>query len=109
MRAETDSHAEIGYDPARRGAVSNLIMIYAELSGMTTTEVVKMFKGVGYAEFKKELAGIVVKAFKPFQEKREKLIKNKAQVMKVLEEGAKIARPVARATMEEVRKKIGLI
>jgi len=109
MRAETDSHAEIGYDPARRGAISNLVMIYAELSGMTTAEVVKMFKGVGYAEFKRELAELIVRTFKPFQERRAKLIKNKAQVMKVLENGAKAARPIAEATMEEVRRKVGLI
>lgn len=109
MRAETDSHAEIGYDPARRGAISNLVMIYAELSGLTTTEVIKMFKGAGYAEFKKELAERVIKTFKPFQEKRAKLIKNKAQVMRILEQGAKRAEPIARATMEEVRRKIGLI
>lgn len=109
MRAETDSHAEIGYDPARRGAISNLVMIYAELSELTTTEVIKMFKGAGYAEFKKELAERVIKTFKPFQEKRAKLIKNKAQVMRILEQGAKRAEPIARATMEEVRRKIGLI
>ena len=109
MRAETDSHAEIGCDPKRRAAISNLVMIYAELSGMTTSEVVKMFKGVGYAEFKKELAELVIKTFKPFQERRAKVFKNKAQVMKVLEEGARNARPIARATMEEVRKKVGLI
>lgn len=109
MRAETDSHAEIDYDPVRRGAISNLVMIYAELAGLTTSQVVKMFKGVGYAEFKKELAELTSKTFAPFQEKRAKLIKNKAQVMKVLEQGAKIARPVAQATMKEVRRKVGLI
>ncbi len=109
MRAETDSHAEIGYDPARRGAISNLVMTYAELSGGTTSQVVQMFKGVGYAEFKKELAELVIRTFKPFQEKRAKLIKNRAYVTKVLEQGAKSARPIAQATMEEVRRKVGLI
>lgn len=109
MKAETDSHAEIGYDPIRRGAISNLVMIYGELSGLTASEVVRMFKGVGYAEFKKELAELVIKTFKPFQERRAKLIKNRTQVMKILENGAKVARPVAQATMEEVRRKVGLI
>ncbi|MBI3088851.1 MAG: tryptophan--tRNA ligase [Candidatus Colwellbacteria bacterium] len=109
MRAETDSYSEIGYDPVRRGAISNLVMIYAELSGLTTSQVVQMFKGVGYAEFKKELAELAIKTFKPFQERRAKLIKNRAYVMRVLEEGAKAAEPVARATMKEVRRKVGLI
>ncbi len=109
MRAETDSYTEIGYDPARRGAISNLVMIYAELSGRTTSQVVQMFKGMGYAEFKKELAEIAIKTFRPFQERRAKLIKNRSHVMKVLENGAKVARPVAEKTMKEVRRKVGLI
>jgi tryptophanyl-tRNA synthetase len=109
MRAETDSYTEIGYDPVRRGAISNLVMIYAELSGLTTSEVVKMFKGVGYAEFKKELAELIIRTFKPFQERRAKLAKNRSQVMKVLEKGAKSAAPIAHATMEEVGRKVGLI
>ena len=109
MRAETDSYTEIGYDPARRGAISNLVMIYAEFSRLTTSEVVKMFKGVGYAEFKKELAELIIRTFKPFQERRVRLVKNRSQVMKVLEKGAKSAAPIAHATMEEVRRKVGLI
>lgn len=109
MRAETDSYTEIGYDPVRRAAISNLVMIYAELSGVPTSTVVKMFKGKGYAEFKKELAELVIKTFKPFQERRAKLFKNRTQVMRVLEDGARTARPVAQATMEEVRRKVGLI
>lgn len=109
MRAETDSYKEIGYDPKRRAAISNLVMIYAELGGFTTSEVVRMFKGVGYAEFKKELAKLVIRTFKPFQERRAKLIKNKAHVMKVLENGAKTARPIAEDTIREVRQKVGLV
>ncbi len=109
MRAETDSHSEIGYDPVRRAAISNLVMIYAELSGLSTSQVDKMFKGKGYAEFKKELAELVIKTFKPFQESRAKLFKSRAQVMRILEQGAKVARPVAQATMVEVRRKVGLI
>ena len=89
MRAETDSHTEIGYDPARRGAISNLVMTYAELSGLTTSQVVKMFKGVGYAEFKKELAELIIKTFKPFQERRGEMGKNHSQLMKGLGKRAK--------------------
>lgn len=109
MRAETDSYSEIGYDPARRAAISNLVMIYAELSGLTTSAVVKQFRGAGYAEFKKELAELVIQTFKSFQERRAKLFKNKTQVMKVLERGAKSAQPIARATMAEARRRVGLI
>jgi len=107
--AVTDSGREIGYDLEKRPAISNLVMIYSEFSGLSPTEVVKKFKGVGYAEFKKDLAELVIETLQPIQEKRLKLMKNQKQVMKILAEGAKKAQPIAQTTMQEVKKKVGLI
>src|SRR3989344_3961980 len=55
MAAQTDSYKEIGYDPERRPGISNLVLIYAELTNASTTQVVKKFKNIGYREFKTEL------------------------------------------------------
>lgn len=107
--AVTDSHREIGYDPKNRPAISNLVLIYSEFSGLSPMEVVKKFKGVGYAEFKKDLAKVIIKTLKPIQEKRKKLMKNPKLVMKILAEGAKKAQPIAQTTIQEVKKEIGLI
>ncbi|OGY58225.1 MAG: tryptophan--tRNA ligase [Candidatus Colwellbacteria bacterium RIFCSPHIGHO2_12_FULL_43_12] len=108
-RAVTDSSSSIDYDPEKRPAVSNLVLIYSEFSGLTTTDVVNKFKGFGYGKFKEELAEVVIKKLKPFQEKRGKLIKNRKLVMKTLEGGARKARLIAKKTMAEVNKKAGLI
>jgi tryptophanyl-tRNA synthetase len=108
-RAVTDSLSTIGYDPGKRPAVSNLILVYSEFSGLSIPEVVNKFKGVGYAKFKEDLAEVIIKKLKPFQEKRSKLLKNKTLVMKTLAQGAKKARVVAKKTMAEVNKKAGLI
>ncbi|MBI2010917.1 MAG: tryptophan--tRNA ligase [Candidatus Colwellbacteria bacterium] len=107
--AQTDSHKEISYDPEKRPGISNLVLIYAELTNSSPIQLVKKFKGVGYREFKSELARVIDKEFKPFRENRKKLLANKSKVVKILEAGAKQARPVAEATMAEVRRKVGLI
>jgi len=108
-RAVTDSMTNIDYDPEKRPAVSNLVLIYSEFSGMPTSEVVKRFQGAGYAKFKEELAEVIIKTLSPLQEKRNKFIKNRRLVMKILNEGAKRAKPIAEKTMGEVAKKVGLI
>ncbi|MBI2032579.1 MAG: tryptophan--tRNA ligase [Candidatus Levybacteria bacterium] len=108
-RAVTDSLTGIDYDPEKRPAVSNLVLVYSEFSGVPIPEVVKKFHGVGYAKFKEELAEVITKTLKPFQEKRKKLLKDKRLVMSTLEAGTKKAKPIAQKTMKEVAKKVGLI
>lgn len=108
-KSVTDSFKEIGYDPKNRPAVSNLIMIYSEFSGLAIAEVLKKFKGAGYGDFKNELAEEIIKTLKPFQERRAELMKNKNKVIKILAEGERKAQEVAEKTMKEVKKKVGLI
>lgn len=107
--AVTDSQKDINYDLQNRPAISNLLLIYSEFSGMPIDKIVKKFENKGYAEFKNELAEIIINSLKPIQEKRAALMKNKKQVIKILSDGGKKVRPIAQATMEEVKKKIGLI
>ncbi|MBI1839219.1 MAG: tryptophan--tRNA ligase [Candidatus Colwellbacteria bacterium] len=108
-RAVTDSLTTIDYDPEKRPAISNLVLIYSEFSALSISKVVKNFKGIEYGKFKDDLADLIIKTLKPFQERRAKLIKNKQLVMKTLAEGDKSATLVAQKTMKEVAKKVGLI
>lgn len=108
-RAVTDSFAGIDYDPEKRPAVSNLVLVYSEFSGLSIPEVVKKFQGAGYAKFKEELAEVIIKTLKPFQEKRKKFLKDKRLVMNTLKTGTKKAELIAQKTMGEVAKKVGLI
>lgn len=108
-RATTDSFKEIGYDPKNRPGISNLVLIYSEFSGKPISDIIRDFRGTGYVKFKKELAEVIIEALGPLQERRKKLIKNKKSVMKILNEGAKRVQPIARKTMLEVRRKVGLI
>ena len=109
MSAETDSERAIGYDPRKRPAVSNLVSIYAGFTDTTPEKVVKEFAGKGYADFKKSLAELLIERLGPLQKNRAELLKNREKVIKVLDDGAKSARAVAKKTLEEVKEKVGLI
>jgi tryptophanyl-tRNA synthetase len=66
-------------------------------------------KTIKYVELKKVLAEDIIKYLEPIRKEREKIIKKPSEIKKLLENGAKIARPIAQETLEEVKKKMGLI
>lgn len=107
-RAVTDSGREVKYDETNKPAVSNLILIYSALSGLSIKEVEKKFEGKGYGDFKNELAEVVVKSLAPFQKKKKELAKKPAAVKKILASGNKKAGAIARKKIEEIKGKIGL-
>ncbi len=59
---------------------------------------------IGCVKCKKELADLMCEFTKPFVAKRDELLKDKASVEKILEDGSKKASAVAAETMKEVRK-----
>lgn len=106
--AITDSGKEIKYDPKKKPAISNLLIIYHLFSQKPIKEIEKMYAEKGYAEFKKDLAEVIIGCLKPLKEKRLKLEKNPAYIKRILEEGRKRAQKIASQTMEEVKKRTGL-
>jgi len=105
-KAVTDSGSEIVYSE-EKPAPMNLINIYSLLSDKSAKDIEKMYAGKGYADFKNDLAEEIIKFLKPFQEKIREYSDEK--VMKILEEGAEKVRPIAKAKLDEVKKKIGFI
>jgi tryptophanyl-tRNA synthetase len=64
--------------------------------------------GYGYGEAKKTLAAKVVEHFAPFRKRRDELLAHPEEVDAILRAGAVKARAVARATLDRVRKAVGL-
>ena len=61
-----------------------------------------------YAEFKKDLAEVVVAFLQPFQERRVKLAADMGEVENILKKSEEQARVIANQTLAEVRAKMGL-
>ena len=58
--AVTDSSGVIEFDPAEKPGVSNLLTIFSAFSGESIESLVSRFKGVGYGQFKEELADVFI-------------------------------------------------
>lgn len=107
MSATTDSGSEIKFDENRLG-IYNLLEIYQLFSGRSREEIEAKFSGRGYADFKKELADLVVEGLKSLQEKYQKLTEDPNYLDSVLEDGAKKAKEIADKKLAEVKQRVGL-
>ncbi len=107
-KAVTDSEQGIEYSP-KKPAIANLMTIYSVFSNLSLNEIEKKYKNKGYADFKKDLAKVVIKGLKPFQEKKKALDKKPDYINKVLADGAKKARKIAQKNLLLAKKKMGLI
>ena len=107
-RAVTDSGKEIEYSP-KKPAIANLMSIYSAFSELSFSEIEKKFHGKGYGDFKNDLAELVIEKLKPFQAKKKELDKDPGYVKKVLDDGAKKARKIAKKNLLEIKKKMNLI
>jgi len=107
--AVTDSGKEIKYNLSKKPAISNLLTIYHLFSNQSIGQIEKKYKNKGYADFKKDLAEIIIKELGPFQEKRKKYEKNHELIKKILAQGKTKAQKIASETIKEVKIKMGLL
>lgn len=107
MSATTDSDNYIKFDVEDKPGISNLINIYASLSGLKIQEVEEKFKDSNYGEFKKEVANLVVEKVSTIQEKYNELLKSN-KLEEILNDGIEAVRPMAKKKYEIMKQKLGL-
>ena len=107
--AVTDAEREIRYDPETKPGVSNLLSIHSALSGTPISALEATYAGKGYGDLKKDVAEVVVGAIGPFRERVLELMRDRAQLDKILADGAERAAEVAEATAGRVYDKVGLL
>ena len=106
-KAVTDSGAEIKYSKDKP-AIMNLIHIYSEVTGKDPLEIENEFTGKGYGDFKKTLADAVIGYFLPIQKTMNSLLKDKAELSKILTDGSNSVSKIASNTLRIAQEKIGL-
>ncbi len=107
--AVTDTEREIRYDPRAKPGISNLLTIYAALTGRPIGELEDAYAGRGYGDLKKDLAEVVVEFTGPLRERVQAYRDDPAELDRVLAEGAARAREVAGATLAAVYDRIGFL
>ena len=108
MGATTDSDNKIIYDPINKPGISNLITIVTSLEDVKISDVEKRFAGVGYGEFKKYVAEVVVNRISSIQEKYNTIINSK-ELDEILDKGRDITTSLAKEKFEVMKEKMGVI
>jgi len=106
-RAVTDAEGSIRADEEAKPGITNLLRIYAALSGKQVAEIEASYAGEGYGKFKKDLGGLVADAFAPIRERTAKYLADTDALDAVLLDGARRARAIASQTMGEARVRCG--
>lgn len=106
--AVTDSGSEIRCDGAKPG-VSNLITLYAVASGESVESIQNRYVGRGYAEFKRNLAELIIDFLSPIQARYTSIAADPVMLAEVLQRGARNARERSEATLSRVYRAVGFI
>lgn len=92
-----------------RPEAKNLVNIYAALAGHTPAQVVKDFAGAQFGTFKPALADLAVAKLSPITSEMTRLMKDPAEIDRILGEGAARADAIARPIVDDVYEIMGMI
>lgn len=107
--AVTDTDGEIRFDREQKPGVSNLLGIFAAVTGESVETLVERFSGQGYGTLKGEVADAVVAMLEPIRLRTQELIADPAELDRLLAKGAAKANELAEDTLKKVYDRIGFI
>jgi tryptophanyl-tRNA synthetase len=105
--AVTDSGSQVRFDEKDKPGISNLLTIYASLSGRGIDDLEKEYDGRGYGHFKADLADLVVEFVTPFRDRTNELLDDPAALDAILADGRARAAAVAERTLADVYDSVG--
>ncbi len=106
-RAVTDSDGEIRISAEDKPGVTNLLLIYSAMKGVSPEQAESEFKGLGYGALKEAVTEAVVEGLSPLQKRYAEIRADKAYLTKVMTEGSERAAYTADRTVSKVYRKIG--
>lgn len=107
MGATTDSDIKICFDVENKPGISNLINIYASLTGKTIKEVEEIFQDKKYGELKSSVADVVIQELSVIQKRYHEII-NSGELNKILDDGINFTRNISKNKFELMKNKMGL-
>jgi tryptophanyl-tRNA synthetase len=107
MRATTDSNPGVHFENLGAG-VQNLLTIFQAFTGCDDASLRAQFQGMRYGDLKKTVAEAVIAVLDPIQKRYRDIMDETGYVARVLDEGAQRIIPIANATLERVKRAMGL-
>jgi tryptophanyl-tRNA synthetase len=107
MRATTDSASGVDFETMGPG-VANLLNIFQAFSEWSNDQMRTHFTGMRYGDLKKQVAEMVVSKLEPLQARYREITSDTGYLDGVLRAGAEAVTPVADATVQLVKQRMGL-
>jgi tryptophanyl-tRNA synthetase len=107
MRATTDSNPAVDFAAMGPG-VRNLLSIFQAFTEWPDEQVKSHFAGMRYGDLKKQVAEAVVAAIEPMQQRYREITADPGYIAKVLDDGAAKVSPLAKDTVNKVKRAMGL-
>jgi tryptophanyl-tRNA synthetase len=107
--AVTDSETDVRHDRDTKAGVSNLIEIFAAVTGQTVPAVEGRFGAGGYGAFKSAVADAVVEYLRPVQARYAELAADPGEVDRLVAAGAEVAASVADPVLARASAAAGLL
>ena len=106
-RAITDSEMEVAFREGKDG-INNLMTIYSAVTGKSLEDIATEFAGKGYVDFKAAVGEAVAEELRPVRERYKELMEDKAELERLMKQGAELATKISSRTLTKARKKVGL-
>ncbi|MBA3677987.1 MAG: tryptophan--tRNA ligase [Sphingosinicella sp.] len=109
-KAKTDAEPipETAEGLADRPEATNLIAIYAALSGLQPSDILTQFAGKGFGSFKPALADLLVETLRPVRARLGQWRQDPTEIDRILTSGSQRAAAMAAPTLEGAYKALGL-
>ena len=108
--AVTDLDNNVAFDPDNKPGIANLLRIHSAISGEDIDVLVERFAGENkYGALKTEVAEVVRSVQEPYRERYLTYMDDRAELDRILANGAEKAREVAAATLKRAYDAVGLV
>ena len=107
--AVTDTGREVTFDEEQKAGISNLLSIFAAITGRSIPSIEADYVGKGYGDFKKDVAEVVTDSLKPIREAALNYLTDEGALLEILRVGAERADAVASQTLADVYQALGLL
>ena len=107
-RTDADPLPGVPAGLAERPEAANLVGIYAALEGSTVAAVCAEYEGRMFSEFKPALTELAISTLAPIADEMRRLMDDPGHIDGLLADGAERAGAMARATLAEVHRIMGL-
>ena len=108
-KAVTDAQPSISYDSKTRPGISNLVDILNPCVNKLPEEIVEDFflQGLNKSAYKDVVSDALIETLRPFREKYQELVNDKAYLNKIISESTLKANEISAENYEQIRRLVG--